>query len=79
MGMLADKMLEYMTENKYIDKTIQKVFMKKTPGCLEHTQALMEEIKDAKSNRRHIFVVWVDLTNAYGRVPHNLIVYALRH
>ena len=79
MGMLADKMLEYMTENKYIDKTIQKGFMKKTPGCLEHTQALMEEIKDAKANRRQIFVVWVDLMNAYGRVPHNLIVYALRH
>ena len=39
----------------------------------------MEEIKDAKANRRQIFVVWVDLMNAYGRVPHNLIVYALRH
>ena len=39
----------------------------------------MEELKDAKSTRRQIFVVWVDLMNAYGRVPHNLILYALRH
>ena len=79
MGLLADKMLDYMTENNYIDKSIQKGFMKKTPGCLEHTQALMEELKDAKSTRRQIYVVWVDLMNAYGRVPHNLILYALRH
>ena len=79
MGLLADKMLDYMTENNYIDKTVQKGFMKKTPGCLEHTQALMEELKDAKSHRRQIYVVWVDLMNAYGRVPHNLLLFALRH
>ncbi|XP_063693624.1 uncharacterized protein LOC134825376 [Bolinopsis microptera] len=79
MGLLADRMLEYMVSNSYIDTSIQKGFLRKTPGCLEHTQALMEELKDAKSNRRQIFAVWVDLMNAYGRVPHNLIIYALRH
>ncbi len=79
MGLLADKMLDYMTENNYIAKTVQKGIMKKTPGCLEHTQALMEELKDAKSHRRQIYVVWVDLMNAYGRVPHNLLLFALRH
>ncbi len=66
MGILAEKMLDYMTENNYIDKCIQKGLMKKTPGCLEHTQTFMEELKDAKSTRRQIFVVWVDLMNAYG-------------
>ncbi|KAL5264224.1 hypothetical protein ACHWQZ_G005344 [Mnemiopsis leidyi] len=79
LGLLADKMLEYMVDNGYIDKSIQKGFLKKTPGCVEHTQTLMEELKDAKSARRQIYVVWVDLMNAYGRVPHNLILYALRH
>ena len=79
MGILADNMLNHMTANKYIDKSIQKGFLKKTPGCLEHTQVLMEELKDAKTHRRQIYVVWVDLMNAYGRVPHNLILYALRH
>ena len=79
MGILADNMLNHMTANKYIDKSIQKGFLKKTPGCLEHTQVLMEELKDAKRHRRQIYVVWVDLMNAYGRVPHNLILYALRH
>ncbi|KAL5254062.1 hypothetical protein ACHWQZ_G013725 [Mnemiopsis leidyi] len=79
MGMLADRMMDYMVNNNYIDKSVQKGFLKKTPGCVEHTQALLEELQDAKSSRRQIFVVWIDLMNAYGRVPHNLILYALRH
>ena len=57
MGLLADRMLEYMVVNGYIDTSIQKGFLRKTPGCLKHTQALMEELKDAKSNRRQIFAV----------------------
>ena len=52
MGVLADKMLEYMVSNKYIDTSVQKGLMKKMPGCVEHTQALMEELKDAKTTKR---------------------------
>ena len=79
MGILADRMMDHMVENNYIDRSVQKGFLRKTPGCVEHTQALMEELHDAKSSRRQIYVVWVDLMNAYGRVPHNLILFALRH
>ncbi|KAL5255350.1 hypothetical protein ACHWQZ_G014685 [Mnemiopsis leidyi] len=46
---------------------------------LEHTQALMEELRDAKSKRRQVYAVWIDLMNAYGRVPNEQIVFALRH
>ena len=67
-----------MTENHYINTTIQKGFTKKTPGCVEHTQALMEELKDAKTKRRQLYVVFIDLMNAYGRVPHSLIIFALK-
>ena len=79
MGMLADKMLDHMTANEYIDTSVQKGFLRKMPGCIEHTQALMEELRDAKTKRRQVYAVWVDLMNAYGRVPHELIVFALRH
>ena len=79
MGMLADKMLDYMTANQYIDTSVQKGFLRKMPGCIEHTQALMEELRDAKTKRRQVYAVWIDLMNAYGRVPHELIVFALRH
>ena len=36
-------------------------------------------IKDAKVNRRNLNVVWLDLANAYGAVPHVLIIKALRY
>ena len=35
----GDRALEHMTRNLFIDTSVQKGFMKKTPGCLEHTQA----------------------------------------
>ena len=79
MGMLADKMLDYMTANQYIETSVQKGFLHKMPGCIEHSQALMEELRDAKTKRRQVYAVWIDLMNAYGRVPHELIVFALRH
>ena len=40
MGMLADKILDYTTANQYIDTSVQKGFLRKMPGCIEHTQAL---------------------------------------
>ena len=77
-GLWADRVLDHMTENEYIDTSSQKGFMKKTPGCVEHTQALMAELKDAKTKRRQLYVVFIDLMNAYGRVPHSLIIHALK-
>jgi len=73
----GDRVLDYMTANKFIDTSVQKGFMKKMPGCVEHTQALLAELKEAKTKRRQIHAVWIDLMNAYGKVPHGLIVYAL--
>ena len=65
--------------SQYIYTSVQKGFLRKMPGCIEHTQALMEELRDAKSKRRQVNAVWIDLMNAYARVPHELIVFALRH
>ena len=40
---------------------------------------MMEVIKDAKCKRKDLSVVWLDLANAYGAVPHILIAKALRY
>ena len=47
------------------------------PGCLEHTFALLEALRDAKESHRQIIITWLDLANAYGSVRHNLIQFAL--
>ena len=79
MAILAKRLSEYMLQNKYVDTTVQKGGVPKVKGCIEHFGAMWEVIKDAKVNRRNLNVVWLDLANAYGAVPHVLIVKALRY
>ena len=47
------------------------------PGCVEHSAVIWEQIQRAKRERCDLHVVWLDLANAYGSVPHQLIEFAL--
>ena len=49
------------------------------PGYLEHTSVISQLIKEAKEMKGDLTVVWLDLANAYGTVPHKLIETALEH
>jgi hypothetical protein len=42
-------------------------------GCLEHTVVISQLLKEAKEDRGDISVVWLDLANAFGSVPHKLV------
>ena len=35
-------------------------------------------LKDARKSRHSLAVLWLDLANAYGSVPHKLIEFALK-
>ena len=76
-SILSDKLQIYLTKNNYISKSVQKGFLSGVSGCLEHSFALMEALKEAKTAHRQIVVSWLDLANAYGSVRHNLIQFAL--
>ena len=65
-----------MLQNKYISREIQKGFLAGMPGCIEHTFALLEALKDAKESHRQLIICWLDLANAFGSVRHNLIQFA---
>jgi len=75
-GVFAKRLEAYMASNNYISK-VQKGFKANTPGCLEHSFAMFEALRDAKLNQRQVVVAWLDLCNAYGSVHHNLIQFAL--
>jgi hypothetical protein len=74
---MADNLEKFMVGNTYIDTSVQKGFLKGMAGCVEHTFALFEEIKDAYSHHLQIVVDWLDFANAYGNVMHNLVQFAL--
>jgi len=48
-------------------------------GCIEHTSAISQLIRKSKIKKQDLTVVWLDLANAYGTVPHQLIDFALKH
>ncbi|RXN04865.1 hypothetical protein ROHU_009462 [Labeo rohita] len=64
---------------RYIDTAIQKGGIPGFSGCLEHTGVLSQMIRETKASNGNLTVVWLDLANAYGSIPHALIHAALDH
>ncbi|CAC5384420.1 unnamed protein product [Mytilus coruscus] len=48
-------------------------------GCVEHTSVLNQLIHEAKIGKKNLAVVWLDLANAYGAVPHKFIEKTMDH
>ena len=78
-SVLAKRITSYMTQNHYINTSIQKVGIPGFSGCLEHTSMISQLIKEAKKKKSDLTVVWLDLSNMYGSIPHNLIQEGLNH
>lgn len=78
-SIVANRRTSYLLNNEYIDPSVQKGGVPGYSGCLEHTSAISQIIKEAKSNKNTRAVVWLDLAKAYPSVPHQLIQRALEH
>jgi len=74
---LLEPLTSFLVDNKYIDTEVQKA-VPGIPGCLEHSWATFEALKDAKLNKRQICVTMTDLKDAYGSVKHNLLQFAMK-
>ncbi len=44
---------------------------------MKHSSMIWNQIKTAKHEKSDLHIVWLDLENAYGSVPHQLITFAL--
>ena len=77
-SVMAARLTKYLTENGYINSSVQKGGIPGISGCLEHSTMIWEAIQRAKSEKLNLDVVWLDLANAYGSVPHQMIQLALR-
>ena len=70
-------MNNYVLENGYIDNNCQKAGVPGFPGCVAHSTRIWDQIQKAKREKIDLHVVWLDLANAYGSVPHQQINYAM--
>lgn len=77
-GVLSRRITKYVLANNYIDKSVQKGGIPGMPGCLEHTGVLTQLIRDAREKKSDLTVLWLDLANAYGSMPHKLVEEALK-
>ena len=67
-----------LKNNKIIDSSIQKGCMEKIPGCWEHMSLVWSALQNSKTNGNDLTAIWLDIANAYGSVPHQLIFTALQ-
>lgn len=72
-SVIARRLSNYLEKNKYIDTSVQKAGIPGFSGCLEHTSMIWHQIQAAKRDKRDLHVIFLDLANAFGSVPHNLL------
>lgn len=54
--------LTNLTKNTFIDTSVQKSGISGMLGCVE-----------ARENKGNLSVLWLDLANAFGSIPHKLV------
>lgn len=66
---MARRLATWTIDEKKISNS-QKGFLP-FEGCLQHSFLLQSVFEDSKSRKRNARVVWLDLKNAFGSVPHH--------
>ena len=66
---LARRLATWAIDNKKISSA-QKGFLP-FEGCLEHSFLMDSIFEDSKRRRKDVRIVWLDLQNAFGSVPHH--------
>ena len=75
----AQRTMEFMVGNKYLDPAAQKAYVDGVNGCVEHVVVVQEIIQHAKKNNETMHITWFDLEDAFGSVPHVLIPHVMSY
>src|SRR6266496_4027115 len=67
------------SSNQLLDTSMQKGFWPGINGVTEHVEQLSYLLNYQKKMKREIYVVLLDLKNAFGEVHHSLIRFSLSH
>ncbi|XP_073731592.1 uncharacterized protein [Misgurnus anguillicaudatus] len=79
-SILARRLTDFLLRNAYIDTSVQKGGVPKIPGCIEHTGVVTQLRREAREGKGDLAILWLDLANAYGSIPHRLVETSLdRH
>lgn len=74
-GCWATRLTKWLDDNKILSSA-QKGFMP-FDGVIEHNYIMNSLMREARKSRSELCIAWVDLTNAFGSIPHAAISRAL--
>ena len=75
----AQRVIDFMIANKYLDPTGQKAYIDGVNGCVEHITMVQEIIDNATNNKKSAHLTWFDLEDAFGSLSHDLISYVFEY
>ena len=78
-AVIKTKMLKHCREQNIINEGVQKGFLPKVSGCMDHIAAMMNIMRVAKKSKKDFYALLLDLKAAYDSVPHHKLWKLLRH
>ena len=72
-AVIAQRMAEYLQRNEYVDTSVQKAGISGFSWCLKHTSMIWHQIQMAKLEKRDLHAIFLDLANAFGSMPYELL------
>ena len=66
----AQRTIDFMVANKYLNQVAQKAYIEGINGCKEHVTVVQEMIQHAKLKHKTVHITWFDLEDAFGSVCH---------
>lgn len=74
---ISNRLMGFLLKNTYFDTSVQKGGFPGVPGCIEHTGMVTQLIREARESRGDLAILWLELANAYGSIPHKLVELSL--
>ena len=75
----AERTINFMVKNGYLDPVAQKAYIEGVNGCVEHVSVVQEILQHAKLNHKTVHITWFDLADAFGSVSHLLIPFVMKY
>ncbi len=72
-SVVAQRLSAFLQKNNYVDTSVQKAGISGFSGCLEHANVIWHQVQTAKKEKKDLHVVFLDLANAFGSVPHEVL------
>ena len=65
----AERSMQFMLENKYLDPQVQKAYVEGVNGCVEHVIVVQETIQHSRTTKNPLNITWFDtfLSNEAGK------------